>query len=146
VGLEVTAAQLDAMVTEAPPESWYDSELDREYIKRILAEGASDNGTFGLTLHWFQVADAARRLRGYLRADAPTPQRLFQLAFPDLTYISLKRRDKIAQAVSWYKAIKTGEYAKLRGAAPGGAEKHAELVFDYARIKTYWTALRKIYE
>lgn len=141
-GVKVTAAQADAMVTEAPPESWYDPKLDREYIKHILAQGTTDNGAFGLTLHWFQVNDAVRRLRDYLQVDSITPQRLFALAFPNLTYIWLKRRDKIAQAVSWYKAIQTGEYVKLRDAADCEAVCRTEAVFDYTRIKTYWAALR----
>ena len=140
-GTKFTPAQADAMVTEAPPESWYDSELDREYIKSILETGTSLNGVFGLTLHWFQVSDAVRRVQDYLQVNATTPQQAFTLTFPNLTYLWLRRRDKIAQAVSWYKAIQTGEYVKLRGASPGAGER-PELVFDYARIRTYWTALR----
>jgi LPS sulfotransferase NodH len=97
---------------------------------------------FGLTLHWYQVADAVRRVQDYLQVNAATPQQAFALTFPNLTYLWLRRRDKIAQAVSWYRAIQTGEYVKLRGASQGSAGERTELVFDYARIRTYWTALR----
>ena len=137
-----TVAARDAMVTEPPPESSYDPVLDAAYIKQILEEGTSANGVFGVAIHWFQINDAVRRLRSYSKSEATGPHAVLSGCFPDLSYIWLRRHDKVAQAVSWYKAIRTGRYVKTRGgraAKPGSA---GAMEFDYSTIKTYWTALR----
>ena len=141
-GVKLTAAEADAMVTEAPPESWYDSDLDREYIRHIIEAGTTSNGTFAVTMHWFQVNDAVRRIRDYLRVAGSVPQQIFSLAFPKLSYVWLRRRDKVAQAVSWYRAIQTGRYVKLRDAQDVRAAGDLEVTFDYSKIRTYWAALR----
>jgi LPS sulfotransferase NodH len=141
-GVKLTAAQADAMVTEAPPESWYDSDLDREYIRHIIETGTTGNGTFAVTVHWFQVNDAVRRIRDYLRAAGSEPHQIFSRAFPKLSYVWLRRRDKVAQAVSWYKAIQTGRYVRLRDAPDARSAGEREVAFDYSKIRMYWAALR----
>lgn len=143
-GIELTRAQRDAMVTDAPPEESYDAEQDAEYTKKIIELGTSPNGVFGLTLHWFQVNDAVRRIREYIKSKSDAPNEVFSLAFPNLSYIWLRRRDKVAQAVSWFKAIQTGQYLKVRGTDLGSqsAPAAATVEFDYGKIRSYWSALR----
>ncbi|HEY6924792.1 MAG TPA: Stf0 family sulfotransferase [Steroidobacteraceae bacterium] len=141
-GTTFTPAQRDALVFEPPPESSYDAEQDRDYIERVLAEGTSANGVFGVSIHWFQVNDAVRRLKSYLQAHDGGPHEILSRSFPGLSYIWLRRRDKVAQAVSWYKAIQTGRYVKTRDGADSGQRSTPGIAFDYSAIQTYWTALR----
>jgi LPS sulfotransferase NodH len=141
-GTTFTAAQRDALVFEPPPESSYDPAQDAEYIARILEEGSSANGVFGVSIHWFQVNDAVRRLRSYLNTSEGGAHDVLSRSFPGLSYIWLRRRDKVAQAVSWYKAIQTGRYVKTREARGASQRAAPEIAFDYSAIQTYWTALR----
>lgn len=141
-GTTFTAAHRDALVFEPPPESSYDAGQDCEYIARILAEGTTANGVFGVSIHWFQVNDAVRRLKSYLKTGDGGAHDVLSRSFPGLSYIWLRRRDKVAQAVSWYKAIQTGRYVKTRDGRDGGPRSMSALTFDYSAIQTYWTALR----
>jgi LPS sulfotransferase NodH len=70
----VTAVQLDAMITELPPEDSYDADQDAEYVRNLIEEGTSPNGIFGLTLHWFQVQDAVRRIREFTKSTCDSPK------------------------------------------------------------------------
>jgi len=135
------AAARDALLTQSPPESSYDDELDAAYVRTILEQGTTPNGIFGTVIHWFQLNDAVRRIQAYLQSKDFTPHEALSGSFPNLSYIWLRRQDKIAQAVSWYKAIETGQYVKLQGAVTDHKQK-ASLEFNYDRIKTYWSALR----
>jgi trehalose 2-sulfotransferase len=141
-GSSFTAAQRDALVFDPPPESSYEPDRDSQYIARILQEGTSANGVFGVSIHWFQVSDAVRRLKAYLKTPEGGPHDVLSRSFPGLCYIWLKRRDKVAQAVSWYKAIQTGRYVKTRDARDSGQRSLPDIAFDYSAIQTYWTALR----
>ena len=60
-------------------------------------------------------------------------------AFPGLSYVWLRRRDKISQAVSWYKAIQTGTYIGRH--AKGGPDEVEPLRFDYGQIRYLLSAL-----
>jgi LPS sulfotransferase NodH len=150
--LPVTPRERFTLVTKPPSEAAYDDAIDGAYIRKVLANGTSENGVFGIVIHWFVFQDAVRRLQGFLdtRESAPTPvptfapHRVLAAAFPNLSYIWLKRRDKIAQAVSWYKAIQTGEYVGRHGNGQREREhehEHEPVNFDYGMIRYLMNAL-----
>lgn len=130
-----TAVDRMRLVTQAPPEESYDPVADAEYVREVLAQGTSGNGVFGVVIHWFQVQDAVRRLQAYLDTRESAPHRVLSAAFPNLSYIWLKRRDRVAQAVSWYKSVQTGTYV---GRHAGEGEP---LRFDYPKIKYLHSAI-----
>lgn len=137
-----TSEQADEWVTVHPPNAPFDEDEDRAYIEKILEDGMSENGVFGLNLHWFQFADAIKRLSAYTgNGENDDPKGVFENAFPNLSYIWLRRRDRIAQAVSWYKAILTLQYYRMEGDSAKKNEE-AELVFNYKKIQTYLSALQ----
>jgi LPS sulfotransferase NodH len=143
VDRKLTSAEIDALVTEPPPEDSYDAVQDADYVRKIIELGTTPNGIFGITIHWFVVNDTVRRIREYLELTRVcTSHEVLTLAFPKLSYIWLRRRDKVAQAVSWYKAIQTGRYVNLV-AEVAGEQGHARtpLQFDYQRIRAYRSAL-----
>src|SRR5215472_12960916 len=53
--------------------------------------------------------------------------------FPNLRYIWLTRRDKVRQAVSYYRAIKTGEWWKIAGVHRENPQPEPKFDFDYIR-------------
>lgn len=125
------------LVTQPPSEETYDAAIDGAYVKHVLAAGTGANGVFGIVIHWFVLQDAVRRLRAFFETRESAPHRVLASAFPNLSYVWIKRRDKIAQAVSWYTAIQTGTYVG----------RHAErqddacVRFDYAQIRFLVSAL-----
>lgn len=123
------------LVTQPPPEETYDAVEDAAYVREILASGTTGNGVFGVVIHWFQVQDAVRRLQAYLGTTEAAPHRVLSAAFPGLSYIWLKRRDRVAQAVSWYKSVQTGRYVGRHN------DEDDALRFDYAKIRYLLSAI-----
>jgi trehalose 2-sulfotransferase len=137
----LTSVELDQAVTIPPAGAPYDRVEDAKYIREIKALGTTPNGVFGINIHWFQLNDAMQRLGAYVDSSAGSAPDVLSAAFPNLKYIWLSRRDKVAQAVSWYKSIHTGQYVKLHDSNSSRSGK-IDLDFDYNKIKTYFTALR----
>jgi len=78
-----------------------------EWWERILREGTGDNGVWGGKLMWAHTGDLLRRTRGlpgFGDADLATTLRAL-LRDPDL--ILMVREDKVAQAVSLWRAVQT---------------------------------------
>jgi LPS sulfotransferase NodH len=69
------------------------------YIQALVARRSSANGLFALKVHW-EHFEFARRM-GFSPALLPQP----------ITWIHLERRDRIAQAVSFEKAMRSGAFA-----------------------------------
>jgi LPS sulfotransferase NodH len=128
-----TALDRMRLVTQPPKEAPHDPEADAAHIRKFIASGTSENGVFGVVLHWVVVQDAARRLQAFLGTEESAPHRVLASAFPNLSYVWLRRRDKVAQAVSWYKAIQTGVFVGGRG--KGRAGEREPLQFDYVKIR-----------
>lgn len=79
--------------------------------KRIWALGTSSNGVFGIkhsmhTSRYRRIFDELKKLKG-IDIDTIVPEEeLIIDIFPNCKHIYLTRRNKIRQAVSWWKAIK----------------------------------------
>ncbi len=116
-----------------------------QQAKRILTTGASANGVYGLKLFAFQHDQIAARIR-------------WTEALPQLQFVFLRRNDLVGQAISWSRALQTGQYRATQPAmgqpdysAHHIAERLRELVAEYARWDQYFainaiTPLRLIYE
>jgi trehalose 2-sulfotransferase len=86
-----------------------------EYLRELVARKTSPNGVFGVKVQWNQFA---------LAVDGRNPTELF----PNLSFIHLRREDRVRQAVSWVKAQQTGRWLAVGGRDVGSPE------FDRARI------------
>ena len=73
-----------------------------DYLTKLLACRTSQNGVFGVKVHFFDFQEV---LRGF-------PQVLEVLA--PVTFISIEREDKIAQAVSLARSLQTGAWTAGR--------------------------------
>jgi LPS sulfotransferase NodH len=137
-----TATGSAALLLDRPSEASYDDYLDAEYVARVIDEGTTPNRVFGLKIHHFQMDDAVRRIRAYSKSKETSHQKQLSSALPNLSYIWLRRRDKIAQAVSWHKAVQSGKYIRTIRSAELTSKDYDNLAFDYKAIRTYWSALR----
>jgi trehalose 2-sulfotransferase len=87
----------------------------RDYVERALHEGTTPNGIFGAKV------GAGMHLAHFLRQVHTLPQfeeatqSLFSILsalFPDLKCIWLTRRNKVRQAVSWWKAVQSNTWGQ----------------------------------
>ncbi|HLJ67388.1 MAG TPA: Stf0 family sulfotransferase, partial [Chloroflexota bacterium] len=105
-----------------------------EYLPVALRHGTTENGVFGLKLHWIQLQMLERNLVAMQGGNASLAERLAR-AFPQPRYIWMTRRDKVRQAVSLFKAKQSHSWhSSGRGHSDG-------LAFDYQLVDS---ALRQI--
>ena len=106
-----------------PDEYFYRENLKRwgaksyaDYIDAIIEHGTTPNGVFGLKLMWAQVRPL--QIKVFLRAPHLAKLRmpiLLGSLFSDPRYIWLTRRDKLRQAVSFHRAMKTRNFRSVDG-------------------------------
>ena len=103
------------------------------FLLAVQREPLTVNGVWASKMMWNYFADAVARLRTWPRlesAAAATDHEVLAAAFPGLRYVWLRREDKVRQAISWWRADSTGQYALTVGAVP--AEPPA---FDHDAIQ-----------
>lgn len=88
-------------------------------IPQALAEGTTENGVFAAKLMWTHLLDLAERL------GQPADAALLREHFPDPRYVHVTRRDKIAQAVSLWRAVQTRAWRAGEVTENGNAVYHA---------------------
>jgi trehalose 2-sulfotransferase len=84
-----------------------------DYLERALEEGTTPNGIFGAKVGaGVHLAHFFCQLRTLPQFEDMTPSRGSILAapFPDLKCIWLTRRNKVRQAVSWWKAVQSNSW------------------------------------
>ena len=114
-------------------------------IDRILTMGATSNGIYGLKIFAHQY-------------DWIEGQTQWTSMLPNLRFIFLRRRDMLGQAISWARALQTGQYRHGQ-MSTGEAEFDGEAILgrlraiatEYARWEMYFArneiaALRFVYE
>jgi LPS sulfotransferase NodH len=111
-----------------------------ELRSRIWALGTSPNGVFGCKHSWHttryeRIANELRELRGDQVPHETTPAELLADFFPDCTHIFLTRRNKIRQAVSWWKAIKDNVWHLEAGREHKEEEAFYEQQYDFDALR-----------
>lgn len=88
-----------------------------DYLNQTLTRNTSPNGVFGAKFIWrfFEdFLDEVRAMPGYKKMLVPD---LLAAIFPHVRYIAISRRDKVRQAVSYWKALQSGIWANIDGVA-----------------------------
>ncbi|MCE8521710.1 Stf0 sulfotransferase family protein [Ruegeria pomeroyi] len=115
--------------------------FDRAYLDAALIEGRGGTPVFGLRLMRENLGDMLGMF-DHLYPGLPGDTALIEAAFGPTRYLHLRRRDKVAQAVSRVRAEQSG----LWHIAPDGREierlaPHRDPVYDFAAIDTQVRAL-----
>jgi LPS sulfotransferase NodH len=110
---------------EANRRAWAVSDFSH-YLACVRAAGTTPNGVFGAKLMWRQIADLIVRLKRV--GDASSPRALFQQQFPKPCFIWIRREDIVAQAVSWARAIRTGQWHHWDTPSPEAPEYDGEQI------------------
>ena len=100
-----------------------DGRIDEAYVRAALAAGQTPNGVFGGRI----MAETLPELIGDLAAEsgsAVTDVALLSARLGRLRFVHLRRRDVVAQAVSWAKALQTHYWHPAEAVEPGGQDAH----------------------
>jgi trehalose 2-sulfotransferase len=81
-----------------------------EYLVKVMAFAATENGVRGVKIHWRHVVSLARAL-GF-QSD---PGVVLELLFPAAVFVNIVRADRRAQALSLFRAETTGEWFRSPG-------------------------------
>lgn len=81
-----------------------------DYLRAAIQKGTTENGVFGMKIHGHHVEPLAREC-GMMGE----PWLVLRQLFPDAKYIHLRRRNRRAQAISWYRAVVTNEWWRITG-------------------------------
>lgn len=81
-----------------------------DFLTGVRVAGSTDNAVLGLKLHWTQYQYLLRRLRAATAADTEDGLAVLARHFPRPTFLRLRRKDKAAQAVSWFRAIQADRW------------------------------------
>ena len=115
-GLGTPIEYFDRTATHAWLAARWGATTAAEYVGQLHRRRATDDGLLGAKVHWFQLVELAARLdppplpgpRGRERAAVAR-------AFPACRFVTVRRADRDAQAVSWALAQQTGHWGRGPG-------------------------------
>ena len=102
---------------------------DHRVFVRELPTRQSRNGLFGTKISWDQKSALLEALRGEDNAEPELGDVL-----PNARWIHLRRRDPLSQAISLWRAIKTGQWVSNAPPAPGQSEPEYDFLGIYIRL------------
>ena len=101
------------------------------WFRYVLARGTGRNGVFGAKMMWNYFDDFRGRLAELPGLEGHTFNAALDVVFPRLRIIFVRRRDKVAQAVSLWKAVQTQQWRNE--VEPTEPELPAE--YDYRALR-----------
>jgi trehalose 2-sulfotransferase len=107
------------------------------WFRYVLQRGTSSNGVFGAKMMWNYLDDFKLRMAELPGlGDLPFNGRL-DAVFPRLKIIFIRRRDKVAQAVSLWKAIQTRQWRTESESASDevDSDEAPNVEYDYRAIE-----------
>jgi trehalose 2-sulfotransferase len=97
---------LDRLASLRPPRADRNDETPEQWWERILADGTTENGVWGGKLMWGHVDDLVGRAGELLDDDADLEAVVDRL-LGNIRLVFVTRPDKVAQAVSLWRAVQT---------------------------------------
>jgi LPS sulfotransferase NodH len=108
----------------------FDSEDIAKIARGVMAVRSTDNGCFGFKAHYDQLAHFGAQRRPHA-------------VFPDLKYVLMTREDLLAQAISYSRALQSGEWTRRNEGSRAAIfdRQHIIACLDYinSRIRMWET-------
>lgn len=101
------------------------------YMAEVLRRGTSPNGVFGTKMMWGYFGQFRKEMQYNPGKHYRTVHEELDSVFPKLSYIWIRRRDKVRQAVSHARARQTNIWAVTDEAVPGTIRKP---VFSFLQL------------
>ena len=98
----------------------------KDYVRSAIHHGTTPNGVFGLKIQWMHVSVLGR---DYGLGENLDP---LMLLFPNSRFVNIVRHDRRAQGISWFRAIATNEWYRLKKSSPTNPPRTPE--FDRVTI------------
>lgn len=104
-------------------------ETGMQQIQQIWQSGTTSNGVFGIkhALHQKWINRFKKELQ---LPDSLSDPQVWESVFPGGKHIYMTRRNKVRLAVSWWRAIVSGEWHRVHGQKPDQAEISDRYSFD----------------
>jgi len=103
----------------------------RVHLERTFRLGTTANGVFAAKLMWSQLSDMEQHATALPELAGLTGSELLQLLFGGPSYVWVRRRDKVRQAISLWRALQTGIW-RLEHPADGAGTP--ELTYSFEGI------------
>jgi LPS sulfotransferase NodH len=111
------------------------------YLDHLIRASRTPNGLFGFKLHWHQIPALHKRLAesspAAVEQEGRTVPDLLRRRFPDSRFLWLSRRNKVAQAISYYRAAESKVWRTWNDARSSDERPAKQPVYDHARIERY---------
>ena len=101
-----------------------DGRIDDTYVRSALTAGTTPNGVFGARIMAETLPELLRDLAAAAAGPAAGDVDLLSAHLGRLRFVHLRRRDVVAQAVSWAKALQTHYWHPGETVQPGGQDPH----------------------
>jgi trehalose 2-sulfotransferase len=107
------------------------------WLRYVLQRGTTPNGVFGAKMMWNYLDEFRLRMAELPGLDDLSFNERLQAVFPRLKIIFIRRRDKVAQAVSLWKAIQTQQWRteSESGSEQVEADDSPGVEYDYRAIE-----------
>jgi trehalose 2-sulfotransferase len=108
-----------------------------QWFSYVLQRGTTPNGVFGAKIMWNYLDDFKLRMAELPGLVGLTFNERLDAVFPQLKIVFIRRRDKVAQAVSLWKAIQTQQWRTESESVSedSGLQDSPEVEYDYRAIE-----------
>jgi LPS sulfotransferase NodH len=79
-----------------------------EFMRRVREAAATENGVVAVKIHWQQLERVLPSLRAHSGAGRRPDAEVLESWFPNARYVLLRRADKLRQAISYHRALRSG--------------------------------------
>jgi trehalose 2-sulfotransferase len=145
-GSSLLTTELEATGIAGRPHEWlltnegvsllehYAVEDGAAWVAALHRMGTTDNGVFGVKVSWYEprMSEAFMLLRQLPGCpEGATRPEVWEYAFPNHHHIFMTRRNKVRLAVSWWRAIRSGEWHLRVDAKEPRARRIPDIDKDY---------------
>jgi trehalose 2-sulfotransferase len=115
------------------------------WFRYVLQRGTTPNGVFGAKMMWNYLDDFRLRMAELPGLDGLTFNEQLKEVFPQLKIVFVRRRDKVAQAVSLWRAIQTQRWRTESESddEDGVTDQAPDGEYDYRAIEYLLTELHR---
>ncbi len=105
------------------------------WFRYVLQRGTTPNGVFGAKMIWNYLDEFKLRMAELPGLGDLSFNERLDAVFPRLKIIFIRRRDKVAQAVSLWKAVQTQQWRTESESASEDADESRDVEYDYRAIE-----------
>ena len=126
----------DRLPATTPGRSEQPGEFE-QWLRYVLRRGTTPNGVFAAKMMWNYLDDFKQRMAELPGLGALSFNEMLEAVFPRLKIVFIRRRDKVAQAVSLWKAIQTQQWRteSESGAEQVEGDRSPDAEYDYRAIE-----------